>query len=180
MSSLPLDQQLRAILLLVMLGVVVILRTIVHLLCRHHDNGLLNTVSQEANQDAGYEGCTFCLHSIQFIREPPTLPLPVTSPPTHTTQSIPDILHGVLRIFHDFTPWKHFIALFTGNTHSDNHTRRGVYSDSDAFTHHGLGDRNMNIINTPDPAVRTSDTDDGGTQGGRGESREGTRNGHGS
>ncbi|KAK0455211.1 uncharacterized protein EV420DRAFT_588368 [Desarmillaria tabescens] len=174
MSSLILEQQRSFVVVVVMASVVVISKSELRwqtTVPTHTCQSFLY-ITHETNHPED-ETRTFCLPGIQFIRGQPTLPPPITTPPTRTAaQSITDAFNGVSQFFYGITLVNQFIAFFASDTHSDNHTRRGVYPDPDGPTHHGLGDRNSNTISTPDPVV-CSDVNDGGTQGGRGEIREG-------
>ncbi|PBK70011.1 hypothetical protein ARMSODRAFT_1035759 [Armillaria solidipes] len=178
MASFLLDQQLTSIVaLLALSSVVVILRIIIlHFLSRQQHNPS-DVVTRGTDQDTEYEGCIACLRSVRIVRAPPALPQPITTPPPRPSWFIFDITNHITQIFYVIVHFNPFTTPFcipsTGdtNTQSDNHTRRGVYS-ADGITHHGLGDRNLNIvINTP---VHTSNVDSGGTQGGEGENTEGS------
>lgn len=152
-----------------------LVRIILRLFPRQQDDGSIDVATRGTDEDTECEGCMMCLRSVRIVRAPPALPQPITTPSPRPSWFTLNIIHYIIQIFYviiRFNPFTTPIYVSsTGDTQSDNHTRRGVYSESDGFTHHGLGDRNLNIV--IDTSVRTSDVNGDGTQGGGGENTEG-------
>ncbi|KAK0474025.1 hypothetical protein IW261DRAFT_1656418 [Armillaria novae-zelandiae] len=163
MASSLLDQQFSLVSIVVLFSAVTALRIIPRFLPQQEDDGSID-VATRATEEREREGWIACLRSVRIVRAPPALPQPITTPPAR-----PQALHSISNTYHLIT--ETFSAIIqsipsifissTDDSQSDNHTRRGVYSESDGFTHHGLSDRNLNVV--IDTSVHPSGVDGGDT-----------------